>query len=81
MMDAEKEGLLTDMEVTQICVVRILGSIYMMTGMNPVYIISAGERKMASNFDHDLQRRENSKSALMAVYQAQNKKYHPVNGT
>ena len=64
-MDAEKEGLLTDMEVTQICASRsrVLGQYHMMTGMNPVYIISAGGKEDGfGNFDHgDLQRkRENS---------------------
>ena len=64
-MDAEKEGLLTDMEVTQICASRsrVLGQYHMMTGMNPVYIISAGGKEGGfGNFDHgDLQRkRENS---------------------
>ena len=61
----EKEGLLTDMEVTQICASRsrVLGQYHMMTGMNPVYIISAGGKEDGfGNFDHgDLQRkRENS---------------------
>ena len=64
-MDAEKEGLLTDMEVTQIYAARsrVLGQYHMMTGMNPVYIISAGGKEDGfGNFDHgDLQRkRENS---------------------
>lgn len=54
-MDAEKEGLLTNMEVTQICAsrARILGQYHMMTGMNPVYIISAGGKEDGfGNLDH-----------------------------
>ena len=71
-MDAEKEGLLTDMEVTQICASRsrVLGQYHMMTGMNPVYIISAGGKEDGfGNFDHgDLQRkRENSGGVEDAV--------------
>lgn len=43
-MEAEREGLLKNMEITQICASRSreLGNYHMMTGMNPVYIISAG---------------------------------------
>ena len=86
-MDAEKEGLLTDMEVTQICASRsrVLGQYHMMTGMNPVYIISAGGRKMASGILITAISSGSGKTAaacaLMAAYQAQNKKYHPVNAT
>ena len=38
---------MTDMEVTQICASRsrVLGQYHMMTGMNPVYIISAGGKE------------------------------------
>ena len=85
-MDAEKEGLLTDMEVTQICASRsrVLGQYHMMTGMNPVYIISAGGKEDGfGNFDHgDLQRkRENSGGVRTygGISGIKIKKYHPVN--
>ena len=43
-MDAIEEGLLRDAQITQIMAssVRVLGRYHMMTGQNPVYIISAG---------------------------------------
>lgn len=43
-MDAIEEGLLKDAQVTQIVASRsrVLGRYHMMTGQNPVYIISAG---------------------------------------
>ncbi len=46
-MEAEEEGLLPDAEVTQIAASRArkLGRYHMMTGLNPVYIISAGGRR------------------------------------
>lgn len=46
-MDAEAEGLLEDLEITQICASRsrVLGHYHMMTGMNPVYLISSGGKK------------------------------------
>ena len=45
-MEAEKEGLLKDARITQIMASRArkLGRYHMMTGQNPVYIISAGGR-------------------------------------
>ena len=46
-LEAVKEGLLPDAEVTQITAARArkLGRYHMMTGQNPVYIISAGGRR------------------------------------
>lgn len=46
-MDAEAEGLLEDLEITQICASRsrVLGHYHMMTGMNPVYLISSGGKR------------------------------------
>ena len=43
-MDAEGEGLLKDAQITQVTAARsrILGRYHMMTGQNPVYIVSAG---------------------------------------
>ena len=43
-MDAIEEGLLRDAQITQIMAsrARVLGRYHMMTGQNPVYIISAG---------------------------------------
>lgn len=43
-MDAEESGLLPDAQITQIMAARsrLLGGYHMMTGQNPVYIISAG---------------------------------------
>lgn len=43
-MDAIEEGLLKDAQITQITAsrARVLGRYHMMTGQNPVYIISAG---------------------------------------
>ena len=48
-LDAAEEGLLPDAEVTQIAASRArkLGRYHMMTGLNPVYIISAGGRREA----------------------------------
>ena len=58
-MDAAKEGLLPHMEVTQLCVSRSgeLAGYHMMTGMNPVYIISAGGEEPAADSDPDRDRR------------------------
>lgn len=85
-MDAEKEGLLTDMEVTQICASRsrVLGQYHMMTGMNPVYIISAGGKEDGfGNFDHgDLQRKRENSGGVRTYgrhIRLKIKKYHPVN--
>lgn len=57
-MDAAKEGLLPHMEVTQLCVSRSgeLAGYHMMTGMNPVYIISAGGEEPAADSDPDRDR-------------------------
>lgn len=43
-IEAEKDGLLPHMEITQMCVSRSkkMSGYHMMTGLNPVYIISAG---------------------------------------
>ena len=57
-MDAAKEGLLPHMEVTQLCVSRSgeLAGYHMMTGLNPVYIISAGGEEPAADSDPDRDR-------------------------
>ena len=46
-MQAEKAGLLEQLEVTQMTVSRArqAGTHHLMTGMNPVYIFSAGGGK------------------------------------
>lgn len=43
-LNAKEEGLLTDMEIVQAGIARSreVGNYHMMTGLNPVYIISAG---------------------------------------
>ncbi len=47
-MDAIEKGLLSGAQITQIMASRsrILGKYHMMTGQNPVYIISAGDGKL-----------------------------------
>lgn len=57
-MDAEQEGLLPYMEITQLCVSRSreLAGYHMMTGLNPVYIISAGGKKRKTDSDQDWDR-------------------------
>ena len=54
-MDAAQEGLLPDMEITQLCVSRAreLGGYHMMTGLNPVHIISAGGKEQETDSDKD----------------------------
>lgn len=46
-MDAAEEGLLENVQITQITAARsrVLGRYHMMTGQNPVYIISAGGKE------------------------------------
>ena len=43
-MEAAEEGLLSDPEITQLSVAktRKMGAYHMMTGQNPVYIITDG---------------------------------------
>lgn len=50
MMEAVEEGLLEDAEMVQLTVARSrkLGRYHMMTGMNPIYIVSAGGRGSSS---------------------------------
>ena len=54
-MDAGQEGLLPHMEITQLCVSRSreLAGYHMMTGLNPVYIISAGGEEPETDSDQD----------------------------
>ena len=58
-MDAAQEGLLPHMETTQLCVSRSreLAGYHMMTGLNPVYIISAGGKEPEKDADQDCGRR------------------------
>ena len=58
-MDAAQEGLLPHMEITQLCVSRSreLAGYHMMTGLNPVYIISAGGEEPETDADQDCGRR------------------------
>ena len=43
------------MEITQLCVSRAreLGGYHMMTGLNPVYIISVGGKEQETDSDQD----------------------------
>lgn len=54
-MDAGQEGLLPHMEIIQMCVSRSreLAGYHMMTGLNPVHIISAGGEEPEADSDQD----------------------------